>query len=501
MISSYLDAVRGLRPPPVDWSRAPATYKTYPGAARTGPVTGSLGSLLRDLLGVVRQVWSHASDGAPSLAATRSVPSGGALYPIEAYVAGANALGHYAPAHHVLETVREGDYRAAVNAALAEPLDDPAGAYLLLTAVFWRSGFKYGDFSYRLQCQEVGALLAQACAVAERDGTVVQTHLRFDDRALTWLLGLDPEAEGLLAVLSLPQVPASARLLCARTFPARTAGPARPARPAVPSPPVAGLLPHLVALHRAAGARAPAPTRRVPPQEPPERETIPLLAATPPRAAAGIAARRSTPFGYHPVPIGAKQLAAILAAAWAPGAADVPGAEDGPCTLDLYLVVLNCADIAVGSYRYRNNASALEPVGIDCPGPAIADGSLAANTRAALRCAAAALVPVGDPTGGEDGFGPRWYRVQQAETGMALHRATLAATALGLAARIHSDGTNPATQAALGLSGTGRTPLGFLLLGTPITSGPSLSRRLPLEPGAEGGDDGRPPATDAGGQQ
>ena len=209
MINSYLDAVRGLRPPPVDWSRAPATYKTYPGAARTGPVTGSLGSLLRDLSGVVRQVWSHASDGAPSLAATRSVPSGGALYPIEAYVAGASALGHYAPAHHVLETVREGDHRAAVNAALAEPLDDPAGTYLLLTAVFWRSGFKYGDFSYRLQCQEVGALLAQAGAVAERDGTVVQTHLRFDDRALTRLLGLDPEAEGPLAVLSLPQVPAS----------------------------------------------------------------------------------------------------------------------------------------------------------------------------------------------------------------------------------------------------------------------------------------------------
>ncbi|MGW3773819.1 hypothetical protein [Actinomadura verrucosospora] len=157
--------------------------------------------------------------------------------------------------------MREGDHRAAVNAALAEPLDGPAGAYLLLTAVFWRSGFKYGDFSYRLQCQEVGALAAQARAVAERDGTIVQTYLRFDDHALTGLLGLDPEAEGLLAVLSLPQVPASARLLRARTFPARTAVPARPARPAVSSPPVAGLLPHLVALHRAAGARAPAPTR------------------------------------------------------------------------------------------------------------------------------------------------------------------------------------------------------------------------------------------------
>lgn len=75
--------------------------------------------------------------------------------------------------------------------------------------------------------------------------------------------------------------------------------------------------------------------------------------------------------------------------------------------------------------------------------------------------AAAAVVPVGDQTTGSTTFGDRWCRLQQAEAGLVLHRA-----ALGLAARIHSDGTNPATDAALGV----RDPLhglSFLLLGTP----------------------------------
>lgn len=70
-------------------------------------------------------------------------------------------------------------------------------------------------------------------------------------------------------------------------------------------------------------------------------------------------------------------------------------------------------------------------------------------------------------------LGDLWYRLQQAEAGLVVHRAALAAAALGLAARIHSDGTNPATDTALGL-GTGPwRSLSFLPIGTPRTSGPA----------------------------
>ncbi|NUT45323.1 MAG: hypothetical protein HOV86_35560, partial [Thermoactinospora sp.] len=99
------------------------------------------------------------------------------------------------------------------------------------------------------------------------------------------------------------------------------------------------------------------------------------------------------------------------------------------------------------------------------------------------RTAAAVLIPVGDPLAAVDQVGDRWYRLQQIAAGAAAHRATLAAFALGRAARIHSDGANDATDHVLGLAGTPFRSLTFLLLGTPLTRGPSLVRGLTSEGG------------------
>jgi hypothetical protein len=82
-----------------------------------------------------------------------------------------------------------------------------------------------------------------------------------------------------------------------------------------------------------------------------------------------------------------------------------------------------------------------------------------------LATAAFALIPVGDPTAGLAEVGDRWYRLLHIETGRVLHRATLAAFGLGLATRIHSEGANDTTDAALGLSGTGYRSCSFLLAG------------------------------------
>ncbi|GAB3442015.1 hypothetical protein GCM10027570_08850 [Streptomonospora sediminis] len=488
--------------------------------------------------------WAHTSGGPPALMLHRPAPSGGGLYPIEAYAAQVGALSHYAPAHHVLEVLNGGDHRPAVTAALADPPREPADVHLLLSAVFWRQGFKYGDFAYRLQCQEIGALITQARAVAERDGIVVRAHLRFDDGAVARLLGLDPEAEGVLAVLSLTggrigectdtdagadtdtdgtadtaadtgTKSSTSTNTNTNTNTATGGGtatdtgtrsavePAAQPRPAAPPVPVTGRLPHLAALHARAAAAARAPACTVPAcavgrTAEPQRVPVPLPAVAPPVQAAGIGARRSTPRGYRPDPVAAAEVARILAAAWAAGADDIPGARDRPCTLELYLVALRTTGLAAGGYRYRGGWHAVEPVGAAGDiGPAIARGPLTANARAALRGAAAVLIPVGDQLAGSTEFGARWYRIQQAETGMALHRAALAAPPLGLSARIHSDGTNAVTEAALGLAGTGRTPLGFLLIGVPATGGPVLDGRLALSTGTAGGDGRRPSAASA----
>ena len=285
--------------------------------------------------------------------------------------------------------------------------------------------------------------------------------------------------------------------------------------------PITGLLPHLAALHAATRTTAPAPEAWPddPEPTPAPGESFLLPETAPVRLADGIPHRASAPAGYRPEPISPRELAQILAAASTGCPGDLPGLSP---MVTLYLLALRIQGLPVGAYRYDAELRALAPVaaepathetisepalrgtisesalrgiasepvrrgiasesarhGIASESVArITSGPLAPNTRIGLQGAAAVLVPVGDPLGGVRWFGDRWYRIQQAGTGLAVHRATLAAAALGVASRIHSDGTTPATQAALGLTGTRRQALSFLLLGRPPI-GPSLIRRLP----------------------
>jgi Nitroreductase family len=94
-----------------------------------------------------------------------------------------------------------------------------------------------------------------------------------------------------------------------------------------------------------------------------------------------------------------------------------------------------------------------------------------------VREAALALVPVGDPEAELGRHGDRGYRLLQIATGIVVHRAALAAAALGLDACIHSDGTTNATDTALGLTGTGWTSQSMLLVGLPRPEG--LNRLIP----------------------
>ncbi len=173
-----------------------------------------VGHLLRHLLGVGPCDWTYDLNrpgvwpGPVTVGVHRPVPSGGALYPIEAYVAGGPpglpaGLHHYDRAHHALRRVRAGDHRTALLEALTVPPATPPDLVIVLTAVFWRTGIKYGDFAYKLQCQETGALLAQALALTEDLDLSVRPYLDFDGALLDTLLDLPKGAEGALAVLSL----------------------------------------------------------------------------------------------------------------------------------------------------------------------------------------------------------------------------------------------------------------------------------------------------------
>jgi SagB-type dehydrogenase family enzyme len=479
---------------PVDWSLAPSRYKRYPGAVRIDAAgAGWPGELLRGLLGLTRITWCQPHDeagqpapGRSRLVIGRPAPSGGALYPIEAYCATAGALCHYDVVHHRLEVVRDGDHRHRLTDMLTRPDGDlPPDLVLALTAAFWRNGFKYEDFAYRLQCQETGVLAAQAMTLAGLLGLDIAVHIGFDGDAADRLLGLDPAAEGCLAILTFSRVRPGGPGVHGqasedRVSEDRQAPPGRPALPAEPPPPVTASLPHLAALHAAtrrppavpcSAGRAGEPAPVPPP--PPAGAVIELPSAAPVTAGDGIARRASPLNGYRPEPVPVTDLGRILAACTAGYPGDLPGTASGPQATALCVLALNVAGLPAGVFRYLPGRHALAEIGRQDAITTVTSGPLGLNTQAALRTCAAVVIPAGDPLAGTWRFGDLWYRLQQAETGLVVHRATLAAAAVGLTSRIHSDGTNPATDAALGLAGTPWRSLSFLLLGTPRTSGPA----------------------------
>ncbi|XVV00443.1 SagB family peptide dehydrogenase [Actinosynnema sp. CA-248983] len=491
----YLAALAARRREDVDWSAAPPTYKRYPPEGRVAlpwREPSLPGDLLRGLLGVTRAEWVH---GARTVRLKRPAPSGGALYPIEAYIALRDGLYHYDAAHHALDLVRPDDHRPALRAALARPPAALPELVVLPAAVFWRNGFKYQEFAYRLQCQEVGVLSAQALALGERLGVPTAVHWRFDDAVCQWLLGLDPTCEGVLGAFTcgtatdhIPEPTATAenhpppgvadepppdvddRLppgVADHRTPSVADHPPPDVADRLPpgladhrTPSVADRLPLLTALHAAAAAPHPGVLPTPPPV--PRGPLVRLPAPRAIRVTDGLARRGSPDNGFLPRPIPADTLAAVLAhcAAGYPG--DLPGSADAPVTVTPYVLVQRVTGIPAGAYRYDRATGALAATGGTGD---IRSAPLQPNTRLALPEAAAVVVPVGDQATGATAFGDRWYRLQQAEAGLVVHRAALAATAAGLTARIHSDGTNPVTDAALGLAGPLRS-LSFLLLGT-----------------------------------
>jgi|GEM_PF-6336825 len=418
----YVAAMADRGPLDIRWDLAPLRHKRYPSAEWAEP-RPPLGALLRGMLGITRVIWRH-TDAGPMAIPGRPAPSGGGLYPIEAYVACPDGLFHYDPVHEVLEVLRTGDH---------------GPARICLTAVFWRSMFKYGDYAYRLICQEIGVLRTQAEVVAAPLGlTVIPGDT--DDA----LLGLDESRESLLAVLHvepykrvLPPEPADAP---------RNSGPLpREALP-LPRPFPPGAARDLHQAADASRARRPSPPARgiqVP------ADVVDLRA--------GLRARHSPIDGFRPAPVPLTEIAAITGLAVCPG-------------LDLYLLALRVDGLPRAAYHYdgdlrRVRAAPLEELGA---------ASLVANTREALKTAAAVIVPVGDPLAGT----ARDHRDQLVETGASLQRATLAAAALGLTSRIHSDCADKATDRVLGLTGPARS-LSSLLVGVPRSRGPDLVLRFP----------------------
>ena len=139
----------------------------------------------------------------------RAAPAAGNLHPVEVYVV-CGALGdipagihHFAPGDFGLETVRTGDRRSVLAAALADEAPLGSSVSLVLTGLPWSTGWKYTTRGFRHIYWDAGSMLAQTLAVADAAGLPARIHLGFVDSTISEELGLDGISEFPVAVVTL----------------------------------------------------------------------------------------------------------------------------------------------------------------------------------------------------------------------------------------------------------------------------------------------------------
>jgi SagB-type dehydrogenase family enzyme len=196
-------------PPP---KRAEVTLAEALFSRRSQRSFGSSGLTLRELATVL-----HAAYGLTSAATSddpqplRTVPSGGALYPLEVYAVLARVEGaetglyHLDPLRQVLEVLSLGPSPLAAlkEAAVYPEIVEGCAVTLLVTGMFWRSRFKYGLRGYRFTLLEAGHLVQNVvlmCAALELAAVPVGG---FYDRPVDVLLGADGVNESIVYAVCL----------------------------------------------------------------------------------------------------------------------------------------------------------------------------------------------------------------------------------------------------------------------------------------------------------
>ena len=175
--------------------------------------SGSGGRL--DLAAVARLL--HYSSGLVRKAAVpsagevhyRAAASAGALYPVEAYLVCGDMDGlsagvyRFSPPEMGLYRLREGDFRLCLSRGEGDDADAVAwDAAVVLTAVFWRSAWKYRARSYRYCFWDAGTVLANLLATATALGLPGWVSVGFVDEDVNRLLGLKGGREAALCLVS-----------------------------------------------------------------------------------------------------------------------------------------------------------------------------------------------------------------------------------------------------------------------------------------------------------
>jgi len=209
----------------LDWANKPDTYKKYPSArmiklslkfpSQSLPIIEAL-KLRRSIRSFSPNPLSlddlsfllWASTGVQRKEQGyefRTVPSAGALYPIETYLIVNNvedlekALYHYNIEAHALEELKVGDFAEKIaHAALEQKMCVKAPVVLIWTAVFERSKWKYAQRAYRYVYLDAGHIAQNLALSAIGIGLgSCQIGAFFDDE-INQILGVDGMDESVI---------------------------------------------------------------------------------------------------------------------------------------------------------------------------------------------------------------------------------------------------------------------------------------------------------------
>ena len=210
----------------LDWGNQPKVFKEYPGItslslpkelqipkgnlsailkepeART--VTGEMDVETLSLLLLLSYTHTARARYAEGDFFFRSAASAGALYPVEIYVTTHdvkdidNGLYHFAIQNHSLDPLRKGDVPG---------IDDRERSHLtfFLTAIFFRSAWKYRARAYRYHLLDTGHVAENLNLALKASKLPFSVTYDFDDAEVNRLLGLDEQKEVALAIIDVPR--------------------------------------------------------------------------------------------------------------------------------------------------------------------------------------------------------------------------------------------------------------------------------------------------------
>lgn len=131
----------------------------------------------------------------------RTVPSAGALYPLELYLVTKEGVYHYKPESHELEPTLQGDRRSQLSrAALEEESIEEAPANIVIAAVYQRMEWRYKERAARYVHIEVGHAAQNIHLQAVALGLGSFPIGAFDDEQVQEVLSLPKEQQPLYII-------------------------------------------------------------------------------------------------------------------------------------------------------------------------------------------------------------------------------------------------------------------------------------------------------------